>query len=248
MDKRAAELDVQFPAAVRELYSIEGLYKIFKRYSDCDRLLEPFELERKVPRNPMHEEIRGKAYFKPNFFTFFYENEGVYELAFELDGSDDPPVWFEGDGPYDYSYRDRKKSWIKVDDHFSSFFFNWVWSHLYYNFGLTIVGTSDKFTADDLSFLQSALREVKPLFDNLHHFEGADSHLQISRYYDADEFVWWLDADSANAIYKLAKIVVQCSCFKDTKFDTFHTQSLSDQAEEEAEIVFARLIEEEKSK
>jgi hypothetical protein len=232
LDKREQELGIKFPASVREWFSIEGIHKIFHYYSNDDHLCEITDIGKK--REPYDDEEdfydEPEEYYDQSLLAFLLENQGVFEMSFRLDGSDDPPVWVWDDDHI----------WREVDKSFSRFIYIWIWDFLYYRSHYIMTADGARPSPVDLSILRTHLKEVLPDAEHhLHCFEGVGQHLKIDLSYD-DKIVWRLETASAETLYDLAKIVIQCEAFSTKKFNSFRVRRVSNKSG----IVLERLINE----
>lgn len=220
LDAREQELGIRFPASVREWFSIEGVNELLHYYSNDDYLCKIAEIGEKRERYDDEDfDNELEEYYDLSLLPFLHENQAVFEVSFRLNGSDDPSVWIWDD-----------EVWRQVDNHFSHFIYSWIWNFLYYRSPYRVIADGDKPSSADLNILRVHLNEVLPDSNHLHCFEGVGQHLKIDPSYN-EEITWWLEAESAEALYDLAKIVVQCDGFATSKFNTFRSQWFSSQSE-----------------
>lgn len=228
LDKREQELGIKFPSAVREWFSIVGTYNIFKYYSNDDYLFEISEIGKKSLRNKNNNEFytEPEKYYDQKMLAFLLENQGVFEMSFLLDGSEDPSVWIWDDD----------QIWRQIDQRFSHFIYSWIWNSLYYRSPYRIIAKGNEPSPKDLSILRSHLKEVFLESNHLYCFEGVNQHLTINLSYK-NKVVWWLETASSEALYSLAKVVVQCNTFATTKYSTFRSYEVSSKSEDILELL-----------
>jgi len=222
LDAREQELGFALPASVQEWYSLDGAVDILHAYSNDDRPFDVSEL------GQWDSDQRGEwtttPYYDPHLVPFLDENQGVYRLAFKLDGSDDPPVFWLFD----------KDMWTLHADHFSRWVYLWVWDHTahfrrhrpryerhkpprerYWLFAL-----EPTISAADLEFLRIQLEELPRAYpsSDKHRFQREDQHLTIwrSEHLYKGEISWDLQADTPESLEELVHTVWRCGTLTTT--------------------------------
>ncbi|HUE72692.1 MAG TPA: hypothetical protein VMP01_17535 [Pirellulaceae bacterium] len=148
VQQRELELDITFPAAVREWYSIEGASALLAAYSNDDRPIELSKLG--APFDDWYG--GGPRNFVPEgLLLFMCENQGVCNWAVKLDGTPDPAVVVEVDTA-------PNADWLPCAEHFSIFTYCQIWDHSSREAGVAAQET--ELSPNDLAFLKSHFREL----------------------------------------------------------------------------------------
>ncbi len=115
--QREKELGVKFPASVREWFSLEGVFELFRANTNEDELVTNEHLadgQRLAMLGDPDETARG-------YLRVAVENQGVIGWYVPLDGSDDPPVLHNDD---DWDSPVDEVVWVRCSDRFSEFLFS----------------------------------------------------------------------------------------------------------------------------
>lgn len=124
-------------------------------------------------------------YYDPNkiflyqnqpYLVFGNESQGNFELSIQLNGSDDPPVFFRGYAAEDWSF---------YIDHFSSFLitqiFDWEW--LYDHENCIVIPCLDDFKIKNNTLLDSLVTNYEPGPTSYIKYKGVE---QLQKRYSVD--------------------------------------------------------------
>lgn len=182
------------PPAVREWYALVGVDMILSRYSNGDHPISFTDLQSSVVSSGLYygREVTGRR-----LLPFIAENQGCAVWLIDLTGDDDPPIiqWLD-----DYGEGDQR--W----DHFSTFLFEWVWQHLYWQQECFLFAREPTLTNHDLAWLRATFIEVPTSSApsiQFYHFTFDKQHIHV---WPREEHVeWWLAADSENELLALTR-------------------------------------------
>ena len=130
-------LGVEFPRSVRDWYCRDGAVRILAEHSNAD---PPEEIENlKI--------IEWQSHRLP---PIRYENQGVCTWAFDMDGSEDPPVYVDVDT--------NGREWQLLSPTFSQYVFSCVWDYRTVFFKPALVQAQNRVLSQD------ALEKLRALF------------------------------------------------------------------------------------
>jgi hypothetical protein len=146
--QREQQLGIEFPAAVREWYSLEGAVQLLERFSNDDSAFAIEELG-----EPFDDWYDGgpKDFLSDKLLLFMRENQGVCNWAIRLDCGSDPPVVVEVDTA-------PAAKWLPCTDRFSTFVWCQIWDHSQLAVGVS--AQEIHLLKRDLSFLKSNFDEL----------------------------------------------------------------------------------------
>jgi len=169
--------EVTLPGAIREWFEIEGATELWERHSDGDepvplkdlsfetvvRARLPEEDDAKKMLRSFAEECDGEiieVLDKPGWLLLMTESQGCCQWYVQVDGSDDPAVFNDGD----LSDIDR---WHVVSGRFSAFLFDWIGDFRYNPYAIKpkvkgLIARHRLPTEEELSYLRAELSEGPP--------------------------------------------------------------------------------------
>lgn len=175
---RALELyvGVNLPPSVHEWFSYPNAAKLIRFNDDHVLDVDQFELKSNPlfnhhpkwqqgvikPSQMMFITSPDKTLIDENLLVVIVENQGVYEWAVDLNGSDDPPVLMKQNEP--------NQAWKPCSPTFSDFVFARAWDTRVMFNELSLWGSTGKLTADDLTTIENWY-DVLPVHCNLPQYE-----------------------------------------------------------------------------
>ncbi len=184
-----ARLGAALPASVREWYADIDGRSVLQKYSNDDHPLSPADFRR--------VEVEGLT-----LIILMGENQAVCWWGFELDGSEDPPVYVNVESPPDdlhlYSRTFSDFTYVRVFDH-----------HGFWDEGRMSMDICDPLTADDLALLNDRF-EVELTSEGwpsavTHRFSSPLGRITI--WSAPDQSDWVLSSDSPAALGALREQV-----------------------------------------
>jgi hypothetical protein len=230
-DRAAAALDAcerrlgrTLPSSVHEWYTLDRAVALLRTYSNNDDVMDSDRIGEKTPwdhDDAVHRALYGDAYDDPLMVPFLVETAGVFQLAFTLDDSDDPPVfaWW------------HRNAWELWAESFSRCLYLWVWDHIgHYRYfrqhrkRYIVVAVEPGVRDTDLQLLRAHLEEVPRALriDRTYRFQRGDQQLTIRPYGIGRprEMTWVLEADSAAGVEELIRTVWPCGNLATTLWST----------------------------
>jgi hypothetical protein len=92
LEHRQQDCGCRFPASVVEWFSVNGIISVFGDYGAPDNPVALEDLGR-PEHNPFTKSLLD--FTAAGYLVFLYENQANCKWAVRLDGSDDPPVYFD---------------------------------------------------------------------------------------------------------------------------------------------------------
>lgn len=148
---------LEMPKAVKEFYSIRDAVELLGNYSNCDQALSPDKFDVTT--------IGGKP-----AIAFLVENQGCCTWAFQLDATDDPPVWVD-----EGAARESPK-WSATTATFSRFVFLRFFDFQYF---AETLETADEYWFETKPITQEALSRLRTWFqqeDSTYDWPSATKH------------------------------------------------------------------------
>jgi hypothetical protein len=147
--------------------------------------------------NPVHE-----AFYDPTMVLFAVDSHGGVVYAFQLNGTDDPPV---------YTW-DDDQVWIRQGDTFSRYIFLCVWVALSEQVTFHATAFSLQIAVDDLALLHQELEPVRPALEAspVLRFQRGDQYLAIEPYFTPGTMYWRLSAATREGLEALERSVLRC--------------------------------------
>lgn len=205
--QREEALDVTFPPAVREWYSLAGAVEFLAKYSNHDH---PVPLEKLGKTNIYNDEPDPYNPLERGLLHIMTENQGMCYWALYLDGSEDPPVYVHADG---------ELGWQLHAEGFSIFTYAqaWDWSQ-----NVALEAQDRALTEQDFAFLQSTFRQGPFTYawpsPATYRFFDETSRLVIR---DDPEVQadWYASALSEEALLRLAARIWHCGILSVSLYD-----------------------------
>lgn len=184
------KLGLRFPESVREWYSVIDGRQVLATYSNADSALDPAQFER--------VSVCGKDLVK-----VLVENQGVCWWGFELNGSEDPPVYVNLDPPPD--------TILEYASTFSQFTYVRV-----FDFGAWF--QDDRFVLETREPVrEAALRELREMFEvepislgwpGTTNYRFSSPLGRIIIWHGEEQADWILSAPSTSAFDQLKRLVM----------------------------------------
>ncbi len=207
---REHTLDLTFPLAVREWYAQEGAVDILLACREAD---EPYPIERlgyRWGRDELDPQLKAyyelnpmaEAFYDPTMILFMVDNHGGVVYAFQIDASDDPPVFTWDDS----------QMWTRQGDTFSRFIFLLVWEALAAEVAFQATARSLPIAASDLALLREELDPVRPALAGspVLRFQRDDQFLVIAPFDTPGTLYWRVSAATEEGLEALERTVLRC--------------------------------------
>lgn len=201
-----AELDAierrigrRLPLSVREWYSRDDACELLDRYSNGDPPLDPREFG--IPREDTHG-AGPHDLLASNLIVFRYENQAVCVWAFELDGSEDPPVYVDVETQF--------RCWTKCTPTFSDHLHCWMWDYtLVLTVDLLVAAVNPPLSQTALDFLRANFDVGPATFGWPGHtqFRFSREKQRVLVWAAEDQADWWLAADDQESLRQLVRTV-----------------------------------------
>ncbi|KAB1978550.1 hypothetical protein F8144_39675 [Streptomyces triticiradicis] len=165
LDALAARHGRALPQSVRHWYSLADATAILEPERRADHVYPVDDLgqpeayywptdDEGWPEGLEEQEEREFDPMAHGLLPFLQENQGVYCLAVQLDGSEDPPVLLSWDGV-------QPGTWTAHADTFSQWVYTRVWDFALHRGASMLEATAERVTAAELEALEQVL-EVRP--------------------------------------------------------------------------------------
>jgi hypothetical protein len=173
------------PPSVNEWYSFKKGYSLLVEYSNQDSPLRPDEFE-------YHH------YQNHNLAVFLHENQDVCWWAFDMDQSDDPPIYVNVKID-----SDKREKWVLCCDAFSKFIFTRMFDFRYWcDNDLSIAGSGNPLDSETFKTLRENLIEQPTTYgfpgDVQYRFSRNDQRIFI--WNSPEQADWHFTAETASSV------------------------------------------------